>query len=188
MGTYISALPILVFSYAYTITDYDYQDLWLKVVDITDGKDLFWETLESGSFDFYINTPLGHEINVELSTYARSYDEGYGYSSSSFAFAYETALAAELPPCFDPVRNARTSVYYTSIQDAYDEAENADTIESQAQVFTESLEIDDFNGKSVTIIGGYDCTYSAITGDTTLIGDIAISNGTVTVENFILEQ
>jgi hypothetical protein len=187
MGTYISTLPVFVFSYAYTISDYDYQDLWLKVIDLTNGEDLFFETLQSGSFDLYIYTPLGHEINVELSTYARSYDEGYGYSSSSFSFVYETAVVSEPPPCFDPVRNARTSVYYTSIQDAYDEAENADTIESQAQVFTESLYIDDLSDKSVSIIGGYDCTYSVITGDTTLIGDIIISNGTVTFENFIME-
>ena len=107
--------------------------------------------------------------------------------SSSFSFAYETALVSEPPPCLDPVRNARTYVYYTSIQDAYDEAENSDSIESQAQAFTESLYIDDLSNKSVTIIGGYDCTYSEITGDTTLVGDIIISNGTVVFENFILE-
>ncbi len=151
---------------------------------MTDGQDLFFETLQSGSFDLYIYTPIEHEINVELSAYARSYDGGSGSSSSSFSFAYETALVSEPPPCFNPVRNARTSVYYTSIQDAYDDPAtiNGDTIQSQATSFTENL---NFNRPiSLALKGGYDCDYNEPpTGETILNGNMTIINGTLTIES-----
>jgi hypothetical protein len=37
---------------------------------------------------------------------------------------------------------------------------------------------------SITIRGGYDCGYSSVTGVTTIIGDMTISEGAVTMENF----
>ncbi len=49
----------------------------------------------------------------------------------------------------------------------------------------EDLDID--INKSVTLEGGYNCDYTAVNGKTTLNGTMTISNGTVTVGNFVLE-
>ncbi len=46
----------------------------------------------------------------------------------------------------------------------------------------EDLYID--GNKSVSLEGGYDCDYAAVTGRTAINGDLAISSGTVTLENF----
>ncbi|HDH11382.1 MAG TPA: hypothetical protein ENG83_04150 [Nitrospirae bacterium] len=61
---------------------------------------------------------------------------------------------------------------------------DGDTIQAQALTFTENL---NFNRNiSVTLEGGYDCNYSAIIGNTTLNGNMTISNGTITTENLII--
>ena len=168
----------------YTINSYYYQNLWLKVFDYTDGKDLFFGTLQNGSYDLNINTPVGHEINVELNTYARAYeDESSIYTSSDFSFTYDTS---EVPSCLSPVRIAGgTPVYYSTLQSAYDAAVSGDIIQSQAVAFSEDLFID--LNKSVILDGGYNCDYSLQTGITTLNGIMTISNGTVIIGNFSLE-
>jgi hypothetical protein len=84
--------------------------------------------------------------------------------------------------CPDPVLNSNTSVYYTSLQEAYNEALHGHTIKSQALVFNEVLDFNDVSDKSVTLEGGYNCDYSAITGNTTLNGDMTISNGTTIID------
>ncbi len=95
--------------------------------------------------------------------------------------------ASDSCPLSPPVRNARTSDYYSTLQDAYDNQATADrdTIQSQATNFTENLNIN--RPISVTLNGGYDCGYTTQTGKTTLNGTMTIYNGTVTIENFILQ-
>ncbi len=84
-----------------------------------------------------------------------------------------------------PVRIMGSSTEYKSLQDAYDAAGNGNIIQSQATRFMEDLDID--INKSVTLEGGYNCDYTAVNGKTTLNGTMTISNGTVTVGNFVLE-
>jgi hypothetical protein len=88
--------------------------------------------------------------------------------------------------CPDPVLNYDTSVYYDTLQEAYDEAGHGHTIKSQALEFTETtLDFNDDINKSITIKGGYDCNYNEPpTGNTTLNGNMTINNGKVTIENF----
>ncbi len=86
-----------------------------------------------------------------------------------------------VPPNF-PVRNVSTTSEYSHLQDAYSAAPDGDTIQSQAIYFMEDLYID--GNKSVSLEGGYDCDYAAVTGRTAINGDLAISSGTVTLENF----
>ncbi len=83
-----------------------------------------------------------------------------------------------------PVRNVDTFVYYYKLQAAYDAAADGNTIQGRDIVFPEDLYFD--LNKSVTLIGGYDCSYTVITGKTIINGNMTISNGTVTIENFIL--
>ncbi len=91
-------------------------------------------------------------------------------------------VTATFLTCDAPVKIIGDPTDYYSLQTAYDAAVDNDTIQSQAQVFTGNLDIDDISDKSVTIEGGYDCTYSAITGNTTQNGNMTISNGTLTID------
>jgi hypothetical protein len=83
-----------------------------------------------------------------------------------------------------PVRiSGATTVYYSTIQEAYEAVEGGQTIQSQAVVFMENLNLD----KPVTLDGGYNCEYTTNTGMTIQNGMISISNGTVSVGNLIVE-
>ncbi len=86
-----------------------------------------------------------------------------------------------------PVRIDRaTPVYYSSLQSAYDAAVYGDTIQSRNVSFTDDLTID--RSILVTLEGGYDCDYTTTTGNTSLNGIMTINDGTITVENFVLQQ
>jgi PKD repeat protein len=96
----------------------------------------------------------------------------------------DTAVTATFNACSNsPVRVG--SVYYSSLQVAYDAADNGTTIESQAFSFTGDINID--RDISVTIEGGYNCEYTGNIGKTTLIGNMTTSQGTLTTENFVIE-
>jgi len=97
-------------------------------------------------------------------------------------------VTATFLPCPAPVRIIGDPAEYYELQDAYDAALTGDTIQGQELVFTENLYIDDPGNKSITIKGGYDCNYNdPPAGNTVLSGNMTISNGTVIIENFVLE-
>jgi hypothetical protein len=75
--------------------------------------------------------------------------------------------------------------YYTTLQDAYDNAVDGAVMKSLAMDFNEDLFID--LNKSVTFEGGYDDNYSSNNGVTRLIGGMVISNGTLIIGHFDLE-
>ena len=83
-----------------------------------------------------------------------------------------------------PVRIGST--YYSSLQAAYDAAVNGATIQAQAVVFTENLNIN--RNISITLQGGYNVDYTAIIGKTSLQGQMTVSNGTVTAKEFVLKK
>ena len=87
-----------------------------------------------------------------------------------------------------PVRIAGASpTYYSTLQAAYDAAVNGNTIESQAIRFIGNLSAN--RNISITLEGGYDCIYTGNNlSETLLKGMITTGSGTVTIENFILEQ
>jgi hypothetical protein len=79
-----------------------------------------------------------------------------------------------------------TPVYYDTLQLAYNAADNyGDIIEIRNVLLAESLNIN--LDKSVTLKGGYDCNYSARSGSTTLNGTLTISNGSVSIEDFVVQ-
>ncbi len=78
-----------------------------------------------------------------------------------------------------------TPSYFRSLQAAYNAAIDGDYILTIDAIFFENLSID--TNKSITFSGGYDGTFAPTSGDTTLNGDITISNGTLSIENFLLQ-
>ncbi|MDA8126942.1 MAG: chitobiase/beta-hexosaminidase C-terminal domain-containing protein [Deltaproteobacteria bacterium] len=86
-----------------------------------------------------------------------------------------------------PIRSAgATPVYYPTLQDAYNAAADGSTIQVKAQTLEQSLNIN--RNVSVSVVGGYNADYSAITGNTLLAGSIstAAGGGQVTIGNFII--
>ncbi len=86
-------------------------------------------------------------------------------------------------PSFPPVKI--DAIYYNTLQDAYNSAQDWDSIQSQAVEFTGALSID--QNKSVTFESGYDCDYTANTGKTILKGNMMISNGKLTINGGTFE-
>jgi hypothetical protein len=75
--------------------------------------------------------------------------------------------------------------YYTILQNAYDSAVEGALIQSQTATLTEDLLLDD--NKTVSLIGGYDCSYAVNNGATSINGNMTINSGRVTIENIVLE-
>ncbi len=78
------------------------------------------------------------------------------------------------------------STYYSSLQTAYNSAGEGSVIQTQDVQLIENLNAN-FN-KTVTIDGGYNCSYATKTGKTSLQGQMTVSNGKVTVKDFILKK
>lgn len=86
----------------------------------------------------------------------------------------------------DPVRiYGAIPVYYTTIQAAYDDAVDDDIIQSHGVTFIEDLALD--GNVTVTLDGGYNCDYTAKTGETAITGDMDVTDGDVTVEDYTLQ-
>ncbi|MBI5057472.1 MAG: hypothetical protein HZB61_12740, partial [Nitrospirae bacterium] len=67
--------------------------------------------------------------------------------------------------------------YFSTMQGAYDWAEDGDEVQCQYEIIYGDVYIDDLSNKTVTFKGGYDCTYSTTTGVTTIYGNMHISKG-----------
>ncbi len=97
----------------------------------------------------------------------------------------DTEVTAVFDTCLNqPVR--RGSIYYATLQAAYDEAEDGDKIRSQAVRLTGNIDIN--RSISVILEGGYDCNYTSVIGETSLVGTAVIDGGTATIEGIVLEQ
>ncbi len=78
-----------------------------------------------------------------------------------------------------------TTDYYATLLDAYSAAADGETIQCREITYSGGM---DFNlAKDVTIQGGYNCGYTGIDGTTDIIGGVTINNGTVTMENIVIE-
>jgi PKD repeat protein len=102
----------------------------------------------------------------------------------------DTGITATFDACVNPpVRiNGATPVYYSTLQAAYDAAQEGDVIQSQAARFIENLIINDISGKYVVLEGGYDCGYTNVIGKTRIKGRIKSSMGKAKGKNFKVEK
>ncbi len=91
----------------------------------------------------------------------------------------------DICPLAHPVKIADTAQYFPDLQSAYTSGINMDILKIQFGSYIETLYFNE--SKSVTIEGGYNCVHSEKTGITTVIGDVNISDGTVTIGDFVLE-
>ena len=75
---------------------------------------------------------------------------------------------------------------YPTIKDAYDGLGNNELLMIRAVSFTESL-LNLNQGKTVGLSGGYACDFTTNAGFTTIKGTLTISDGTVTLENLMVQ-
>ena len=83
------------------------------------------------------------------------------------------------------LRGDSTVNFFATLQDAYNAALPGDTIQTLAMNLTETLTFS--NDIVVSLQGGYNSDFGLITGITTIIGNLMISGGTVTVENLLIQ-
>jgi len=79
---------------------------------------------------------------------------------------------------------SNTSSYYwiSNLQTAFNDAVNGKTIQIKAAAYTGDLNIT----RAVSIGGGYDCSFSTTTGNTTINGTMTISDGMLTIDTGVL--
>jgi hypothetical protein len=84
-----------------------------------------------------------------------------------------------------PVRiTGMPSIYYSTIQSAYDDAPDLETV----QIKGNASEVLNFNlNKSVVLDGGYACSFATKTGRTIVYGIISIGDGLVTIGDFEIQ-
>ena len=76
-------------------------------------------------------------------------------------------------------------LYYSTVQAAYNDALEGDTIEMQAWHFNENLIFD--RNITVNAVGGFDPAYTNNPQGSTINGTVTISNGTVEVDKLIIQ-
>jgi PKD repeat protein len=84
--------------------------------------------------------------------------------------------------CLSPVRiPTRSNAYFSSLSSAYGSAADGDEIDLQAGIFAESPVLN--SNINITLIGGFDCYYSSVTGAAVINGNLHISGGSVQLIN-----
>jgi len=79
-----------------------------------------------------------------------------------------------------------SGTFYPTLQDAYNSATTGDTIYAWDVTFTNGLICNRLDAPDVTILGGYDPIYSAVTGMTKLSAPLIIQQGSVRVSNLAI--
>lgn len=99
----------------------------------------------------------------------------------------ETKTGYITVPCpVQPVRiTGAPPAYYSALQSAYNVAPDSAIIQAQAATLTETVNLN--RSIAVTLKAGYNACYTANPGNTTIIGSLTITSGTVTVENIVIQ-
>jgi subtilisin family serine protease len=85
-----------------------------------------------------------------------------------------------------PVKIAENQAnIYTSPQHAYNNALSGNTIISRAYSFSENLNLN--QPVSVQLVGGYDADFVGKSNYTEINGSVTVSQGTVTIDNFVIK-
>lgn len=147
-------------------------------------------TITAGGSKYYSIMPsAGYRIdNVYVDGVAQGAISSFNFSNITASHTIAAYFGIDTSACPNaPVRLARaTPVYYSSLQTAYNAAADGDVIQAQNHLLQESLNAN--RNISVTIDGGYDCTYGSNPDSTALMGSATLSSGTVTMKNLRIQN
>jgi hypothetical protein len=167
--------------------DYSYENLYGVAFGTVGGFGYFVAVGENGTI-----LTSADAINWTYRDSGTTYDlQAVAYDSANSAFAavgeYGTILLDGDSSPVDPVWIPRVHNMYrgTSIQDAYYNAYDGESILSQALQFNENVTLD--NNVLVAIKGGYDSTFATNPSQTVINGSLTITDGTVVVENLVIQ-
>jgi PKD repeat protein len=166
-GSPLSGVPPLIVNYVNNSTGYD-QPLSYE-----------WDFDNDGITDSTEQSPSYTYNTAGIYTVTLKVTDADGSTNSLTRTDYVAA-------CFSPVRIAGASPeYYSTLQEAYNAAQDGNTIQSRDMTFSEDLLLN--RNITITIIGGYDCGYDINSGSSRISGSMTINNGAVNIENFILQ-
>jgi len=107
-----------------------------------------------------------------------------GYSNQcDFVMTGNSNVALEMNIVSRQVKNQQTQATGASIQAAYVNASSGNVLRSQTGIFSENLTV----SKSLTLEGGYDCSFGSRTGITAVKGSLTISGGSLIVDGVALQ-
>ncbi len=175
-GTFTAENTLFLLDYSFVS---NYLDNWITMTDLTDG--IVFNNVYFDGLDGTIEVPVyeGHIIEVEYGMKSSSSDDG-GESEAP----YETTMNYSMSVVHKPIR-IYNGPYYNSLQAAYDEALNNETIQILAVSLTGDLNIN--QPISVTLESGYDDIFTAADGITTLVGNMTVSDGDLTIADGTFE-
>jgi hypothetical protein len=84
-----------------------------------------------------------------------------------------------------PAHLANTNSYYSSLQTAFNNVANTGTIQAQAVQILGSLTT---INKAITLMGGYNATYSGRSGFTVMNGTLTVGSGSLVVDNLVISN
>ncbi len=130
---------------------------------------------------FSIVPVSGYEIlNILVDGISVGYENTYLFSNVTT----NRTISASFQAYKDPYQIGAT--YYATLQAAYNAASSGATIKAKAKTYTENLNVN--RNISISIEGGYNPSFTGITGSTKLKGKIQTyaGGGTITIKNFEL--
>jgi probable HAF family extracellular repeat protein len=152
-----------------------------QIVGRSDYNAFIWES-GTGMIDLNNLIPESSGWHLEYANDINDLGQIVGYGSSPSGETHAFLLTPE------PVRIAGSMpVYYSTLQKAYDDASYGDIIQSRGIGFNGDFLIDDISDKTVLLEFGYNSNFSSITGKTSINGNMTVSNGTLIIENGLLE-
>ncbi|QSV47414.1 hypothetical protein JZM60_11880 [Geobacter benzoatilyticus] len=124
-----------------------------------------------------------------IDSYFKSWTGG-GCSGNGNCVISSLSTATDIQAEFarlQPVRIAGTSpVYYDTLQGAYNAATTGAVIQALTTTSTPLGTLTMNGGKAVTLKGGYNGDFSSNSGYTTSVGTLTVVNGTLIVENVVV--
>ena len=175
-GAYIDDVAITTYSGIYDGTEYASYNGTSMAAPHVSGVAGLVKSANPALTNFEIKDIILNNVDIKSSLSGKVVSGG---RLNAYNAVYSASCAAS------PVKIVSTGAGYSSLQSAYDAAGSGDVILSQDALFTGDLFMD--LNKSVAFEGGYECSYTARTGITSLNGNMTVSNGTVTIGGLSLE-
>jgi hypothetical protein len=177
-GTFTAEDNLFLFDYSFSSPYADMiNNKWITIQDLT--EETVFDNVFFDGLDGTIEVPVyeGHTIEVV-----------FGLSTSSFSDGLEdineTTMNYSMSVVSMPVR-IYNGPYYNSLQVAYDEALYNETIQILAVSLTGDLNIN--QPISVTLESGYNDIFTIADGITTLVGNMIVSDGDLTIADGTFE-